>query len=121
MSKKELRSPDELMATSDHPLKAEIQELRKIIMAADPRLAERVKWNAPSYYFNVDLAAFNLRQTKFVQLIMLFPNGLVADPSGIMLGDWKDRRELRFKDMNEVNSRKDALQEIIKNWFTTIQ
>lgn len=87
---------EDLMDKLEHPLKPEVEALRKIISDADPKIAERVKWNAPSYYYKMDMAAFNLRQTKFVQLILIFPKGLIADDSGLLLGDWKDRREARF-------------------------
>ncbi len=41
---------DELMARRSHPLAAEIDALRTIIRNATPAIAERVKWNGPSYY-----------------------------------------------------------------------
>jgi len=37
-----------LIAALDHPLKAKIEALRSIVRAAEPKLGERVKWNAPS-------------------------------------------------------------------------
>lgn len=85
-----------LMAALDHPLKAEIEALRAIIKTAGPELAERVKWNAPSYYLGKhDMAAFNLRQTGFVQLVLVFPGGLmIEDRRGLLEGDYKDRRLL---------------------------
>ena len=66
-------SPDELMARTDHPFKAEIEALRTTILGASGEIAERVKWNAPSYFLSKnskrDMAAFNLHQQKFVQLV----------------------------------------------------
>ncbi len=111
---------NQLMETLDHPFKMEIEALREIIKNASPNLQERVKWNAPSYYYRVDLAAFNLRQTKFVQLILLFPNGLVEDPTGIMQGDWKDRREARFSGMEDIQNKKAALENIVNDWVAMI-
>lgn len=104
------------MQQLDHPMKAEVEVLRKIISEADPNIAERVKWNAPSYYYKMDMAAFNLRQTKFVQLILIFPKGLIEDRSGLMEGDWKDRREARFHSMEDIRTKETALKRVVKEW-----
>lgn len=120
MAKKALQTPDELMAVIDYPLKAEVQALRTIIKNANSKIAERVKWNAPSYYYIEDFAAFNLRQTKFVQLILIFPKGLLKDDYGILLGDWKDRREARFENMADVEAKKSALENVVNDWVELI-
>ncbi len=36
------------MAGLEHPLKAEIEALRDIILRAHPGITELIKWNAPS-------------------------------------------------------------------------
>ena len=36
------------MARLEHPLKAEIHAVRAIILKANRKIAERVKWNTPS-------------------------------------------------------------------------
>lgn len=41
---------DEFMAGLEQPLKAEIETVRAIILDADKRITERIKWNAPSFY-----------------------------------------------------------------------
>jgi hypothetical protein len=105
-----------LMAGLTHPRKAEVEALRKIIKSANPKLNERVKWNAPSYFYKADFASFNLHQEAFVQLIILFPHGLIADDSGLLLGDWKDRREARFQDMKDVKAKAAALTRVVNQW-----
>jgi hypothetical protein len=105
-----------LMAALQHPLKAEVEALRKIIKAANPKVNERVKWNAPSYFYKADMAAFNLHNEQFVQLILLFPQGLVADESGLLLGDWKDKREARFQDIKDIKAKQAALARVVNRW-----
>ncbi|NCD69561.1 DUF1801 domain-containing protein [Mucilaginibacter agri] len=99
-----------------HPMKAEVEKLRAIINGANPKIAERIKWNAPSYYYLKDVAAFNLRQQKFVQLILLFPEGLLSHSYGILEGDWKDRREARFYGIEDIETKSAALQNLINDW-----
>ena len=75
------------MAALVHPQKEVIEAVRAIVLKADKRMAERVKWNAPSFYITdasgtaQDFAAFNPRAKGFVQLILLFPMGVVDDPA----------------------------------------
>ena len=45
----------------NHPMKAEIEMVRRIIAGADSRLTERIKWNAPSFCLDGDdRITFNL-------------------------------------------------------------
>lgn len=36
----------------EHPLKDEIEEVRKIILSAADDITEQIKWNAPSFCYN---------------------------------------------------------------------
>ena len=103
------------MAALEHPFKTEIQALRATIRTSHKSIEERVKWKAPSYHVGgVDLAAFNLHQQKFVQLVMLFPKGFVDDPAGILEGAYKDRRLVHFHDAAEVKKKSAALKKVLK-------
>lgn len=108
---------DDFMKALKHPFKAEVQAVREIVLAANKKLAERVKWNAPSFYYGADLGAFNLHQTAYLQLILVFPNGIIDDGgSGLLMGTWKDRREVRFADMKDVLEKKAALRRVVNAW-----
>ena len=61
---------DELMRKLDHPLMAEIEAVRRIILSADRSIGEGVKWNAPSFHAGEYFATVNLRSTAAVQLIL---------------------------------------------------
>lgn len=103
---------NEFMQQLEHPLKNEMQAVRTIIKNADKKIAERIKWNAPSYYYLQDLATFNPRATMHVHLV--FHNAaIVKIKSPLLHGDYKDRRMMYFTDMKEVNNNKKALQDII--------
>lgn len=117
-----MESPDSLMQASEHPLKQEIEELRIIIKNASSKIAERIKWNAPSYYYIKDMAAFNLHQEKFVQIIFIFYNGTMINDSGDLLeGKWKDRREARFYSMDDIKNKKSKLEKVLREWIDLIE
>jgi hypothetical protein len=110
----------------DHPLKPEIEEVRKIIRQADGSLTEHIKWNAPSFCHNGDdRITFNLQGKGFFRLI--FHCGakvkankpqtrLFADTTGLL--DWQDtdRAVAKFTDMQDVEAKKEALMKTIQTW-----
>ena len=77
-----------------HTHLAAIRSLRAAILASDPRIVERIKWNAPSFGLgDDDLVTMRLAPKDAFQLV--FHRGVakldgavtVADPDGLL--DWK--------------------------------
>lgn len=109
---------DAYMRDVDHPFKAELEAVRQIILTASSKISERIKWNAPSFYYKEDLGAFNPRATEYAHLILLFPGGAgMDDNSGLLEGNHKDRREAKFHSLNDVKAKKPVLEKLVKNWI----
>ncbi len=107
------------MSKLDHPLKAEIEAVKTIIKNANNKIAERIKWNAPSYYYKEDLVTFHLRVTKHVHLVFHHPS-IVNIQSGLLEGDYKDRRMMYLRNMQEVEANKKELENIMNELVTFI-
>ena len=106
------------MKQLEHPLKAEIEAVRAIILGANRKVAERVKWNAPSFYYQQDIAAFHLRPRDYVHVVFVFPQGTMPDDRfGFLEGGYKDRRMALFRDMAEVQAHKDGLVRLVNHWI----
>ena len=102
----------------DHPFKAEMEAVRAIILGVSDKISERIKWNAPSFFYKEDLGAFNPRATEYAHLILLFPGGAgMDDKSGLLEGNHKDRREAKFHSLDDVKAKKRALEKLVKNWL----
>lgn len=112
---------DQYMDQLVHPFKKEIALLRSIIINANNKLEERIKWNAPSFYYQKDMAAFNLRAKGYVQIIFIFYDGNMLDEPDILQGEWKDRREVRFHNLDDIEGKKPALEEFINKWIKLIE
>jgi hypothetical protein len=108
-----------------------VEGLRKIILSTDKEIGERIKWNNPAFYYTGEMKPFKPEEHKreiivfnlFKGRIMLvFPSGAkVKDTSGLLEGEYKDGRRITiFKDPNNVKSKKQALQSVIKKWLTLI-
>lgn len=111
----------ELMDALDHPLKAEIEAVRAILKNTNSKIAERVKWNSPSYYYKFDLAAFHLRNQQFVHLIVVFPEDTtINDSTGLLEAKHKDRREAKFYSMQDIADKQAALEKIINAWVSLV-
>jgi hypothetical protein len=102
----------------DHPFKAEMEAVRAIILGVSDKISERIKWNAPSFFYKEDLGAFNPRATEYAHLILLFPGGAgMDDKSTLLEGNHKDRREAKFHSLDDVKTKKRALEKLVKNWI----
>ena len=97
-----------------HPLKKEFEAIRAIIKASHPNLGERVKWNAPSYYFgNEDIVTFG-PQRKDPRVLLVFHHPLIVKvKSDLLTGEFKDRRLTYFGTMKEIEANKKELVMII--------
>ena len=102
----------EYMNRLKHPLKDEIEAVRKIIKGSDKRISERIKWNAPSYYYIDDMVTFNHRNQKAVHLVFHHPE-IVNIKSILLQGDYKDRRMTYFNDMKDIRANKKELVRIM--------
>lgn len=116
---------DQFMQRLDHPLKAEIEAVRAIILGADAGITEQIKWNAPSFcYQGDDRVTFRLHPSnQFFQLI--FHRGAkVKEPREIAIQDdaglleWvaSDRATLSLRSMDEVQTHADALKSLVSQW-----
>lgn len=114
------------MKTLTHPLKEEIEEIRKIILNSHKDLKENIKWNGPNFHFQgEDRITIRIQPPPHLQLI--FHRGakasakskqrLIDDASGLL--DWKsgDRAVITFKSMEEIETNKKQLKEIILKWL----
>ena len=116
----------------DPEIRKVIELIRQIILSTDKEIGERIKWNNPSFYYTGEMQPFDPKEYKremvvfnlFKNRIMLvFPSGAkINDTTGLLEGDFKDgRRLIVFKDMEDVISKKEALQSVIKVWLSLVE
>lgn len=87
--------------------------VRKIIKTAVPKLNERIKWNAPSYYYKEDVVTFGPYRKGMILLIFHHPL-IVKIKSPLLEGNYKDRRIVYLKDATAISTAKKELERIIK-------
>ena len=109
----------EYMRKLQHPLKLEIEVVRDIIKNSNPKILERIKWNAPSYYFQQDLATFNPRSIKNIHIVFHHPD-IVKIKSNLLEGDYKDRRMVYLWNMDDIKSNQKELERIMNELVQSI-
>jgi hypothetical protein len=128
-NKKKAEDVGEFMRKLEHPLKSELEAVRRIILGANAQIREGIKWNAPSFYINEYFATINVRGVSGRDCVMIIfhrgarvkdnsAEGLeIKDPTGLLEWLAKDRCAVKLYDMSDVNSKKAALEGVVKQWI----
>lgn len=119
---------DAFLAALHHPHKTEIVELRRIILAADPSIAEGIKWNAPSFRTAEWFATFHLRAKDGAQIILHrgakkrgdADDFALADPAGLLEWLGPDRASIQFRDSADVAAKEADFTALIRGWITQL-
>ncbi len=110
----------------EHPAKALVVQLRAAVLAADPAIAEGVKWNAPSFRTGEYFATMNLRAKVGVALVLHFgakvrsvaagPDS-IEDPARLLKWLAKDRALVEFGSEADLQAKQAALQAVLRQWI----
>jgi hypothetical protein len=105
---------DHWFVERQHPLTEAMQLARKLILEADLRVTESIKWKTPTFSYNGNIVSFNPSK-KFVSL--MFHRGAEIEGDFPHLeGDGRLVRVMRLADVDEVNAARDEIQAVIRAW-----
>jgi hypothetical protein len=136
MAKTKLSNSEQVaiyMQNLQHPMLEVIEELRKIIKESHPEMEEIIAWNVPTYNYAGDMKPFNPKEYKrYIMGFNLFKKDCIrlifltgaklTDTTKILEGDYKDgRRLVSFNSMEDVKAKKQALQDLIKEWINLVE
>ena len=112
------------MAALDHPLKKDIETVRKLILGVSPKITDGVKWNSISFRHTDWFATVNLRSKDVIQLVMHTgakakdnPDFKIADPNGLLLWLAKDRALATLGSGKTLQANAKAFEAIVKAWI----
>ncbi len=107
---------DEWFESYDNPQKALVQAVREVLLDTDPRVQETIKWKAPTFMFEGNIASFYPRSKRAVSL--LFHTGAsLPDPDGLLEGGGDTGRVARFTDATDLDAKRGSLQNLIRAWI----
>lgn len=119
---------DAFLTTLAHPQDAALRRLRAVILAADPRIGEGIKWNAPSFHMEGrHFATMQLRRADRMLLVLhlgaekkVMPKGAIDDPDGLLTWLGADRATWTFTGMQDVEAHATELQALLRQWMAHV-
>jgi uncharacterized protein YdhG (YjbR/CyaY superfamily) len=100
----------------DNPMKPVMVRVRELLLAADARLDECIKWQTPTFTFGGNLASFNPRSKQHASL--LFHTGAeIPGKHPRLEGGGDVARIMRFTSLADANAAKGDLKAIVKAWI----
>ena len=105
---------EEWFVERSHPLEAELRRVRQIVLGADDRVTETIKWKTPTFMYQGNIASFSPAK-KLVSL--MFHNGAeIPGDHEHLEGDARLVRTMRFTSMDEIDEREPDLVAVIRAW-----
>ena len=105
---------DDWFAERAHPLTDAMQLARRLILEADPRVTESIKWKTPTFAYRGNIVSFNPAKNL---VSLLFHRGAeICGDFPRLEGDGRLVRTMRFADVREVEAAGDELQAVIRAW-----
>ncbi|MCC0044646.1 MAG: DUF1801 domain-containing protein [Brucellaceae bacterium] len=108
---------DAWMAAYENPQKPVVEAVRAAMLAADARLGETIKWQAPTFVYKGNLASFFPKAKKHATL--MFHTGASLAAAGkfpSLEGDGETSRSMKFLDVDDVRTKTGELKAIVKAW-----
>jgi hypothetical protein len=117
---------DAYMQKLKHPLADLAAALRTAILAADKRVGEEIKWNAPAFFYTGPMEPFDPKEYRRHLVVfnffrkdcirLVFWHGDRAnDKSGFLEGEYPDSRRLALvSSLEQLKERKKALVAALK-------
>lgn len=115
-----------LLDAHQHPLRKELDLLRSLILGADIRIEEGVKWNTASYRTTEWFATLNGPKHVTAPMVILHAGakakGIVlkdriTDPEGLLNWMGNDRAQIVLKDLEDIASKRTVLRSILRSWI----
>lgn len=106
---------DAWMATYENPMKPLVEAVRQIVLGADKRMAETIKWQSPTFTYKGNLASFNPRSMQHASLMFHTGASIIGDFPSLEGGE-AVARYMRFASLEEVNTKTPELQRVVRAW-----
>jgi len=100
----------------DNPQKDLVDAVRRVILDADDRVTETVKWQAPTFMYRGNIASFYPKSRAHVSL-MFHTGASLPDPHGLLEGEGDVSRVAKFVDAEDLDQKTPALQQLIRAWI----
>jgi uncharacterized protein YdhG (YjbR/CyaY superfamily) len=99
----------------ENPMKPVVARVREIVLGADERVAECVKWQAPTFTFAGNIASFFPKAKQHASL-MFHQGAKIPGKHPRLEGTGGTSRMLKIATVAEANAAKRDIERIVKAW-----
>ncbi|MEQ1900335.1 MAG: DUF1801 domain-containing protein [Devosia sp.] len=110
-----LSEVDAWLAKYDNPMKAVVEAVRDTVLAADKRIGETIKWQAPTFVYKGNMASF-FPKSKSHAALMFHKGSTIPGEFPSLEGDGKEGRIMRFASLAEVKAKRKELAAVTQAW-----
>jgi hypothetical protein len=105
---------DRWLDEADHPLDPVMRRAREIILGADDRVTESIKWKTPTFAYKGNIACFN--PSKRMVSIMFHRGAEIPGDHPRLEGEGKLVRTMRFADLDQLEAGRSELEDVVRAW-----
>ncbi len=106
---------DAWFETYDNPMKAVVQRIRTLVLGADTRISECIKWQAPTFTYRGNLASFYPRSREHASL-MFHTGAHIPGTHPRLEGTGDTSRVMKIGSVKEANAAKGDLERLVRAW-----
>jgi uncharacterized protein YdhG (YjbR/CyaY superfamily) len=106
---------DAWFARYDNPMKDVVERIRAIMLGADNRLDECIKWQAPTFTYLGNLASFFPKSKQHASL-MFHTGAKIPGTHPRLEGSGQTSRVMKIADLAEANAAKSDIEKIVRAW-----
>jgi hypothetical protein len=106
---------DVWMAAYDNPQKPVVAKVREILLDADPRIGEVIKWSTPTFVYKGNLASFQPRAKQFASLLFHEGASIPGDHPRLS-GGGDHARYMQITDLADAAAVAGELKAIVRAW-----
>lgn len=106
---------DAWMARYENPQKPLVEAVRRVILTADPRIGEAIKWQAPTFTYKGNLASFFPRARTHVSL-MFHTGASIPGHYPSLEGTGETSRVMKILSTADLEMKAAELARLAKAW-----
>jgi len=106
---------DAWLEAYDNPMKPVVAAMRAAILAADERISETIKWQAPTFVYKGNMASFFPKAKKHASL-MFHKGAEIPGTFANLGGEGKEARTFKVDSLVDLETKAGELAAITRAW-----
>jgi len=109
------KAVNDWFASYENPMKPVVMRVRDIVLGADARMDECIKWQAPTFTFEGNLASFYPKSKQHASL-MFHQGAKIPGKHPRLEGSGDTSRVMKIASLAEADAAKAEIEAIVKSW-----